>query len=451
MLAAAGGQGRQDVAAKAPAVALIVVALYWVWVYAAKIIHFPSPAGFDGSDHVAFISWLAREKSLPLATAGFETYHPPLYHMLTALLVGVLGPDSGGLAERALFALLPVLSGLGMAFVAAATTRCLAPDAPWKCAGAALAAGFLPASLTLAACVSNEVPHALLASLAVFATLRALLKERVSPSDDLLVGLFLAAGALTKYTSLLLVPTLVVALVAKRILCESAPVREVALGAARTLALVAGLAGWFYARNWILYGDPLVSPLMGQLGKILWQYPGFHTPSYFLRWGDAFTQPWYSGFHSFWDSLYTTWWGDGALSGSARAYSVEGRWRFDWMAAVFPMALPASAFVLVGWMRALQGAWRDDALERRLALSLLVALPPLLLASLLNISLHYPFWSFGKAFYALFLTPTLAYFGVLGFDALDGALARRAPRALRLLPWGWASAFFGSIALAYGG
>ena len=78
-------------------------------------------------------------------------------------------------------------------------------------------------------------------------------------------------------------------------------------------------------------------------------------------------------------------------------------------------------------------------------------LPPLMLVSLVSLNLHYPFWSFGKAFYALFLTPTLAYLGVLGFDALDGALARHAHPALRLLPWGWASAFFGSIALAFGG
>jgi hypothetical protein len=451
ILGAARWQGRQDAATKAPAVALGMVAVYWVWFYAAKIIHFPAAAGFDGPEHVAFVAWLVQEKSLPLATAGFETYHPPLYHVLTALLVGALGPDPGGIGLRALLSLLPALSGLGMAFVAAATTRCLAPGAPWKCAGATLAAGFLPCSLTLAGSVSNELPHALLASLAVLATLRALLKERASAFDDLVVGLFLAAGALTKYTSLLLVPTLVVALVAKRILCESDPARQAALGAARTLALVAGLAGWFYARNWILFGDPLVSPLTGQQGKTLWQYPGFHTVSYFLKWGDAFTQPWYSGFHNFWDSLYTSWWGDGMLSGASRPSEVAGRWRFDWMAAVFPLAVPASVFVLVGWIRALRGAWRDDALDRRLALSLVAALPPLLLASLVNINLHYPFWSFGKGFYLLFLTPTLAHFGVLGFDALDGALARRAPRALRLLSWGWASAFFGSIALAYGG
>ena len=54
------------------------------------------------------------------------------------------------------------------------------------------------------------------------------------------------------------------------------------------------------------------------------------------------------------------------------------------------------------------------------------------------------------AFYALFLAPTLAVFGVLGFEALDSVLAARAPTAVRSLLFGWAAAFLGAIALSYG-
>jgi hypothetical protein len=450
MIGAAGCRGRRHVAAWAPTAALALVTLFWGWVYAAKIIHIPATSGFDGSEHLAYIDWLLRERTLPLATATLETYHPPLYHVLTALLVGALRPASGGLEERGLLSLLPALSGLGMAFVAAATARCLAPEAPWQRAGAAVAAGLLPSNLTLAASVSNELPHAFLASLAVFVTLRTLMKERTSNSDDLLLGVCLAGGLLTKYTSLMLVPLLVGAVVAKRILSESAAASRVALGAARTLAAVALLAGWVYVRNWIHFRDPLVSPLDAWAGETFWQYPGFHTASYFLHFGDALTQPWFSGFHSFWDAVYTTWWGDGMVGGVQNVRFAHGRWRYDWMAAVFLLALPATLFLFIGWLRAVVDAWRDKALGLRLAMSLLVMLPPLVLASLMSITLHYPFWSFGKGFYALFLTPTLSYLGVLGFDYLD-KLLRHAPFLVRLLPWGWASAFFGSIALAYGG
>ncbi len=451
MLGAALLQGRQGVAVKAPGVALAVVSLYWVWVFAVKIVHIPARSGFDAPEHLGYIVWLLREWTLPPAAAGFETYHPPLYHVLTALLVAAGRPAPASVSDRALLSLLPALSGLGMAFVAAAMTRCLAPDAPWMQAASAIAAGLLPSNLTLAASVSNELPHAFLASIAVLVTVRTLLKERATPSDDIVLGLLLAGGLLTKYTSLILVPTLIGVIVAKRILSESAPPSRVALGAARTVAVVLVLAGWVYVRNWILFGSPLVSNLNAVPGKMLWQYPGFHTISYFLHFGDAFTQPWFSGFHDFWDSVYTTFWGDGMLGRASGVGYMHGRWRYDWMAAVFVLALPATIFLVVGWIRAMIGALGDDTLGRRLALSLLVALPPLLLASLVSLSLHYPFWSSGKAFYALFLTPTFAYLGILGFDALNHSIARRAPLALRILPWGWASAFFGSIALAYGG
>ncbi len=451
MISAAILQGRRSVAEKGPAVALAIVALFWAWLFAAKIVHLAAAGlGFDGPAHLFYIKWLLQHRTLPLATAGSETYHPPLYHVLTALLVAALRP-APGIAERALLSLLPVLSGLGMAFVAAAMARCLAPDAPWMRAGSAIAAGLLPSSLTLAASVSNELPHALLASLAMLATVRSLLKERTTPFDDIVLGLFLAGGLLTKYTSVILVPTFVGAVAAKRILSESAPSSQVALGAARTLAVVAVLAGWVYVRNWILFGNPLVSNFSDRQGNTLWQYPGFHTASYFLQFGDAFTQPWFSGFHSFWDSVYTTFWGDGMLGGVSRVRYAHGGWRYDWMAAVFVLALPATFFLVAGWIRAMIGALRDDNLGRRLALSLIVGLPPLLLAALMSFNLQHPFWSSGKAFYALFLTPTFAYLMVSGFEALDRMLAGRAPLAVRMLPWGWASAFFGSIALAYGG
>jgi hypothetical protein len=452
MISAAILQGRRHGAARVPAVALAIVALFWAWLFAAKIVQLRAAGlGFDGPAHLFYIKWILQHGTLPLATAGSETYHPPLYHVLTALLVAAVGPAPASVTERVLLSLLPVLSGLGMAFVAAAMARCLAPDAPWMRAGSAIAAGFLPSNLTLAASVSNELPHALLASLAVLATVRSLLKERTTPFDDIVLGLFLAGGLLTKYTSVLLVPTLVGAVGAKRILSESAPASQVALGGARTLLVVAVLAGWVYVRNWTLFGDPLVWALNVGHGRTLWQYPGFHTTSYFLHFGDAFTHPWFSGFHSFWDSVYTTFWGDGMLGGASQVRYAHGRWRYDWMAAVFVLALPATLFLVAGWIRAMIGALRDETLGRRLVQSLFVALPSLLLASLISLNLKYPFWSFGKAFYTLFLTPTFAYLMVSGFDTLDRVLAGRAPLAVRLLPWGWASAFFGSIALAYGG
>ena len=443
-----GLRARPRAAQWAPAVALGAVTLFWIALF-AKVVTMPLEVGFDADAHLAYVRWLLAKRALPAASDGAAMYHPPLFHALSALVLAAVGPD--GIAARVGLAAVPMLSGLGLAFVARGMARVLIPGAPWPAAGAVLAAGLLPMSLTLAACVSNEAPHALLASLAVLATLRALVRERVTLRDDLAVGVLLAAAVLTKYSSVVLVPILVGALAAKRVAVEREPAARTFARAALGLGSVLLFAGWFYLRQYLVSGSPLVTNLNGTPGEAWWQLPGFHTSAYFLGFGDALTQPWFSSFHSLWDALYTTLWGDGLLSGATSPALAPRRWRYDWMAAGYLLALPATALLAVGWGRAAQLALRGAELGRRLAWSLVVLLPVVFLASFVQVSLRYPFWSVGKAFYALLLTPTLGLLGVLGFDALDRVLARHAPLVLRALPFGWAAAFGGAIAWAYVG
>ena len=122
--------------------------------------------------HRAYVDWIAAHRALPHPRDGSIMYHPPLYHAASALLLGVLRPI--GAREHAILLLLPLACGFGMAWVAAATLRALAPGAPWLEAGAALAAGLLPMNLILASSVSNEGPSAFLASLALLVAVRAL-------------------------------------------------------------------------------------------------------------------------------------------------------------------------------------------------------------------------------------------------------------------------------------
>lgn len=453
LLAAAGAalflalRGRPGTTA--PRIALAVVALFWLWLLVVKIVALPPDVGFDAPGHLAYLEQIANERRLPLPSEGLLAYHPPLYHATTALLLSLVPTAPGGGMRRALLSLLPVLSGIGLAVVAAATARLVAPGRPWLAAGAALATGFLPMCLTLAPGVSNELPHAFLASVAVWIALRALLAPEPSRRDDAWLGLALGAALLTKYTSAMLVPILVGGVAAGRWLDGRMPLRAVALGALRSLALVAALAGWLYARNLLLYGDPFVSLLGAFPGRTLWQYPGFHTPSWFASFGDALTHPWYAGFHSFWDALYTTLWGDGMLTGAGGPDVARTIWHADWMAAGFALALPATAVLVAGWARVVRCALRGGDARRRVALTILAALPLAFLLSLLSVNLRYPFWSFPKSFYGLFLAPALALFGVLGFEALDRALASGPLRALRPLPWAWAAAFVGTTAIAF--
>lgn len=432
----------------APAVAFVLLASFWV-VFLRKVVSSPAEIGFDAAAHLEYIHRIAGRWALPSPAEGSAMYHPPLYHATTAVLLRGLG--AFGVGERWIVSLLPMGAGFGMAIVARAMLRVLAPHRPWLEAAALLAAGLLPMNLTLASCVSNEAPYALLASLALLVTLYALLRERATRHDDVLLGALLGAAALTKYSSLSWIPVLLGVLALKRLCVERTGFARAATGVLLAGGIVVASAGWVYARNAWLFGDPLVWNLNAAPGRSWWQLPGFHTADYFLRFGDALTAPWFSSFHSFWDSLYSTLWGDGLLSGAVGPREAAQRWRYEAMAASFLLAAPATIFVAIGWIAAACFAIRDADLGRRLAFSLLVALPPLLLASIASVSLRYPFWSVSKSFYALALTPTLAAFGVFGFAAFHRLLATRTPLAVQAIPYAWAAAFLGSIVWSYAG
>ena len=380
-----------DAAARhAPAAVLALLAVFYALLL-RHVLQFPPDVGFDAPAHRAYVDWIAAHRALPHPRDGSIMYHPPLYHAASALLLGALRPI--GVSEHAILLLLPLACGLGMAWVAAATVRALAPGAPWLEAGAALAAGLLPMNLILASSPSNEGPSAFLASLALLVAVRALVRERASHRDDAWLGVILGAAAATKYTGLFWIPVTIGAIGAKRLLVEGAGLARAARGAAIAAGIAAALAGWVYARNFALAGDPLVWNLNVEAGKTWFQLPGFHTADYYLRFGDALAAPWFASFYSFWDSLYTTLWGDGLLSGAASPRAATVRWNLEAMAAGFALALPATGLLAAGWIAALRCAFGGADLGRRLAASLLAALPVVFLATLASATLRYSFWS----------------------------------------------------------
>jgi hypothetical protein len=434
-----------DLERRVPAAATALLALFWL-LFFRSVLRTPPDVGFDAAAHLAYIDWIAAKHALPHPADGAVMYHPPLYHALTAGLLAALGPL--GVSRHVVVSLLPMVSGFGMALVAGAMTRALLPGSAWREAGATVAAGLLPMSLTMAASASNEAVFAFLASGALWVALRAMLR-RVRARDDVSLGVWLGAAALAKYTALLWVPVTLGAVAAERAIVERARWTRVAAGAAVAVAVAVALAGWVYARNAWIAGDPLVWSLDAVPGRSWWQLPGFYTTDYFTRFGDALAAPWFSSFHSFWDSVYTTLWGDGLLSGAVGPREAARRWRTDVMAAGFLLAVPATLCLALGWLAAARAALRGPDARRRLALSVVCAVPPLFVATLASGALHYPFWSGPKAFYLLSLTPTLALLGVRGFESVDCLLAARAPLAIRAIPWAWAAAFFFAIAWSY--
>jgi 4-amino-4-deoxy-L-arabinose transferase-like glycosyltransferase len=240
----------------------------------------------DEGAHFQYVAYVAREWRLPkfegYEGVGYEAHQPPLYYFLAAVVYALTGGE--GKAVR----LLSTLCSAGVVWLVWLTLRRLAPERPLVALAGMGFAAFLPMHIAIGSAVGNDA----LTNLLFAATLYGLLvnlsntAELYPPPDlprqrgrnpdslpvdgegrgggkggeylhwlriPLLVGLTI----LTKATGVLLIPIMLLGVIVAARLQSGRWAR--ALGAA-ALALVMTLlvSGWWLARNYILYGDPLL-------------------------------------------------------------------------------------------------------------------------------------------------------------------------------------------------
>jgi hypothetical protein len=378
-------------------------------------------------------------------------YHPPLFYAVAALLQWLAESVGGTAGGDVGMKILPFAAGLANIWVALALCRRLFPAEGSKQLLATIFAAVLPMNLYAAAYFSNETFHALLAGLALLVAVDLLLEPTASPKRVLRLGVLLGFALLTKYTAVLVTAIAAFFLGCKLVTVERATPARLA----RLLALFALppllLAGWFYLRNALAFGDPLIANwghLPGETQK-WWQQPGFHTAAFYLNFGESFSHPYLSAFHSYWDSLYTTLWGDGGIAGRVDPRQRHDFWNYDYMSAGYLIAIPASAFVFAGALRCVARALSDHDPGRRAAFSLIATLAYAVLFGLTYMSLRLPYFAQAKASYGLVVMPLLALFFADGFGWLDDALARRGRVGLRALSFGWLAVFAAACFLAY--
>lgn len=426
------------------------VALLWLFVFAFRATRLPEYFGFDGPDHLAYVQHVLATGSLPLASQGAQAHHPPLFYALSAGLLALF--QGSGLPAAVTLRLVPFASGLVQVGVAFGLGRRLFPGDRLVPAAAALCAGLLPVNLVLSSYLGNEPLHAALAALALLAATHALLAERVRTAHAALAGALAGLAILTKVSSLLLVPILAFFLAAKESLADG---RRLATAGGRALVLVASagaVCGWFFVRNQLLLGRALVGNWNVPGNPVAWwQHPGFHTPAYYLGFGPGLRHPFFASFESFWDGLYSTFWGDGLAGGvSAWAYR-HAQWDWDFMGATYVLALPASALLLFGFALLVRDALRGPDLRRRAALALLTTTTAVTIFAVLLLTLVLPAYSMTKASYALSVAAPLALALAVGFATLHRALDAPGRRGLQAILHGWAGALVAAIVLAFAG
>jgi hypothetical protein len=445
---------RSRFAAGFPAIlplAAFAIAAAWCVLFFQKFVGIPLEVGFDARHHGLYVDFLRTHVAVPLATDGWSMYHPPLFYGLAAVLQWLGEAVAGGAGGIAGMKALPFVSGVANVWIAFALCRKLFPQDSNSQYLTAVFAAVLPMNLYSAAYFSNETFHTLLAGIALLIATDLLTARASTAKRVALLGVVLGLALLTKFTAVLVTAVVAFFMACKLVAVERAgPARVAALFAAFAIPPLV-IAGWFYARNLLVFGDPLIANwgnLPGELQK-WWQQPGFHTTAWYLDFGESLTYPYLSAFHSYWDSLYSTLWGDGGIAGRVNPSQRHESWNYDFMSAGYLLALPASGFVLAGAVRGVARALGDPDPGRRAVFSLLATVVYAVLFGLTFMSLRLPYFAQAKASYGLVVMPILALYFSDGFRWLDGALTRRGWQAARAVAYGWFGAFAATCFLAF--
>ncbi len=237
------------------------------------------PWGQEGSQAPLYY-WLAATLMRPFASAIPET--PPARNPHAAIGVPTLPANKNAFTHppasplstplgRAVY-LTRGFSLLLGALVVWGTWRLgilLLPGRPDVALAAAAWLAFTPQFLFIASSVSNDVAAAALATLVLVVTVKSM-GSTASPALVGAAGVLAGALALAKLNGVLLVPLAGVALIiVHRARAGRSPgeARPVAVAAALVIGVVLG-AGWWYWRNWALYGEPTgISTLLRFVGR----------------------------------------------------------------------------------------------------------------------------------------------------------------------------------------
>ena len=213
---------------------------------------FPVLASYDGFAHFTYVWYLAATRHVPLPTAGWEFFHPPLYYALMAALWHALAGVDAVRRLHVGVAIVALASLVHVAVVVDAVRR-RAPDDYWLQLLAAAFTLFLPVQLYSAGFLGNEGLTAVLCS-ASFWLLLAYLRRPTS-WRGVALGVMLGLAMLTKITALAAVVGAVATIALK---AQREHRRAMVARVALVVAAIVTVSGWYYARNVVHYGTPFV-------------------------------------------------------------------------------------------------------------------------------------------------------------------------------------------------
>jgi tetratricopeptide (TPR) repeat protein len=389
--------------------------LFW---HNAQIL--PAVVGFDASAHLNYIKYLQEHHSFPLPAQGIEMFQPPLYYVVSAVVLSLFHLSTTDPSAVLLLRALTMVFGIVQVVLVFASLRLVFPGRPnLQLMGAGLAA-FLPMHLYISHYPTNETLAGLLVSASVYLALRIVTGRTGSWRSYNVLGLLLGAALLTKATAILAAPFIILAL-ARQLACERASAAKWATTLGSMVVIAVLTCSWHYLRV-SRFGSPLVGGSDPVTGLFWWQDDGYRTVSYFLRFGESLIRPLFSVTASFLDGLYSTLWGDGLCSGVSNLM-LRPPWNYNLMCAGYLLSLLPTALLLVGAVTALTQLLRDLRSDVFIMAGLCLALA----MALVYFNLKVPCYASVKAFYGLCALIPIGFFFATGWNVVT-----RGSRVLRL-------------------
>lgn len=427
-----------------PSFALLACVVAWAVLAAGAARVLLITTGFDSDGHLDYVEIVRTTHVLPLADRGLEMYHPPLYYVLQATVLGVAGVGAMDGLGALLMRLVHLALGIVFLTSVAASLRLLFPGPPRRRLFGLLFVAFLPVQLYIFQFTSNEVLAIALGAVCFHACLRVVRGNEAGFRRELLLGVALGAALLAKQSALLLVPVMLAAVAWSAALRRDGGPRR-ALAAVSTVVVAALLiAGWHYARVWARFGDPFVANWDGRAAPVWWQDPGFRTPYDLIHVVDAIRNPFFAASDGIVAGLYSSMWADSYAAGVVDVRLEPPPWRMPLVALGPLLGVPLTATLVIGWLVSARAA----VVQRDPASALAPALVGLAACAALWIGIAVPIGSITKATYSMIVAGPLAVLAAVGLDRVAGRRWWSSALVSAYLI-GWAALSFATYSLAF--
>jgi hypothetical protein len=394
-----------------------IVLIAWSCLAINNMGKMPLYAGMDWSEHLKYIEYVASTWRVPLATEGWQMFQPPLYYFLSALLYKALVPVCSWENVLVFLRIFPLACGAFQIELCWRALRHAFPGREDLQIVGTLIGGLLPMNIYISQVIGNEPLAGCLSGIVVVLVIGHLKSTAPTPWRSFApIGLFLGLALLTKITAVLLVPPVMLAVAygCRGKHHEAMPGLGPVFG---QMGVILGMAflvsGWYYIRNYLEMGRFFIGGWDASRNVVWWQDPGYRTLEQFFTFGESLFYPVYSAVMGIWDSLYSTFWMDGFLSGVC-LYDFRPPWNYDFMLAGVWFALLPAAAIALGALASIVNPLREEKIVPFFC-TLCVGI---YLSAILYLFLIIPVYSTGKATYALGILPCFAVLCAEGFNIL---------------------------------